>query len=184
MRPEISAVLLHAQAGPLPELKAALESQSVKTRLVTTCQEATCLLGSPDAPLLIFTDCQLPDGTWSDVVRLACQAPTPASVIVVSRLVDVSLYLDTLERGAFDFIVPPFEARELAHVLQCGVDNTLALRNARARSDGKPGQHSVEWRGFGHPRRPEGLAVESVRQADDNLSGLADTPRGCSPRSL
>ena len=138
MMPEISAILLHDAAGPLPELKRALESQSVKTRMVATCREVTRLLGSSDAPLLIFTDRQLPDGTWSDVVRLACQAPTPASVIVVSRLVDVSLYLDTLERGAFDFIVPPFESAGLAHIVRCGVDNTLTLRGGRANSEGRP----------------------------------------------
>jgi DNA-binding NtrC family response regulator len=132
--PQISAILLHDRAGPLPELKAALEQQSVKTRVAATCREATCLLDSSDPPLLIFTDRQLRDGTWSDVVRLACQAATPASVIVVSQLVDVSFYLDTLDRGAFDFIVPPFESAGLAHVVQCGVDNALALRADRAHS--------------------------------------------------
>ncbi len=130
--PQISAVLLHDLPGPLRELKAALERQSVKTQVARTCQEALYLLVGPDPPLLIFTDSQLPDGTWSDVVRMACQAPTPTSVIVVSRLVDVSFYLDTLERGAFDFIAPPFDPMELAHIVRCGVDHTLAMRGTEA----------------------------------------------------
>jgi FixJ family two-component response regulator len=83
---------------------------------------------------LIFTDSQLPDGTWADVVRLAGNARTPTSVIVVSRLVDVRFYLDALENGAFDFIAPPFEPMELAHIVQCGVANTLSMRGDRMRS--------------------------------------------------
>jgi DNA-binding NtrC family response regulator len=132
--PQISALLLPDLTGPLRELKAALERQSVRTHVVGSCREAWRLLKGPSPPLLIFTESRLPDGTWSDLVRLAAQAPTPVSVIVVSRLVDVPFYLDALECGAFDFIVPPYQPAELAHIVHCGVDNTLALRSALARA--------------------------------------------------
>ncbi|MBI1941083.1 MAG: response regulator [Acidobacteria bacterium] len=132
--PPISAVLVHNQPDPLGGLKPALEIQSVVIRRAHSCREAGRLLEGPNPPLLVFTDSQLPDGTWADVVRLAGKAPTPASVIVVSRLVDVQLYLDALEYGAFDFIAPPFEPRELAHVVECAVANTLSLRGAQTPS--------------------------------------------------
>ena len=51
---------------------------------------------------------------------------------MVSRLVDVSLYVDTMEGGAFDFIVPPLSASELAHVVKCAVENVLNLRRAQS----------------------------------------------------
>jgi FixJ family two-component response regulator len=38
-------------------------------------------------------------------------------VVVVSRLVDLDLYLDVLESGASDFIVPPFQASDVAYVV-------------------------------------------------------------------
>ena len=51
---------------------------------------------------------------------------------MVSRLVDVSLYVDTMEGGAFDFIVPPLSANELAHVVKCAVENVLNLRRVQS----------------------------------------------------
>jgi FixJ family two-component response regulator len=58
--------------------------------------------------------------------------PTAASaalpVIVVSRVVDIDLYLTTLESGASDFIVPPFSAADLAYLLD------TAIRKGRAAS--------------------------------------------------
>ncbi len=89
------------------------------------------MLEGPVPPLLVFTDRQLPDGTWRDIVRLAESAHAPTSVIVVSRLTDVRLYVDAIEQGAYDFIVPPFEAAGLAHVVRCATAHTLDQRQKR-----------------------------------------------------
>jgi FixJ family two-component response regulator len=77
---------------------------------------------------LVFTEAKLPDGTWADVVKQALGARKPVKVIVVSRLADVSLYMDTMDGGAFDFIVPPLSPSELTHVVKCAVENVLSLR--------------------------------------------------------
>jgi FixJ family two-component response regulator len=37
---------------------------------------------------------------------------------VVARLVDMKLYLDVLESGAYDFVVPPLTSAGLAHVVR------------------------------------------------------------------
>ena len=47
----------------------------------------------------------------------ARRMPSPVPVVVVSRYVDVDLYLDALEKGAWDYIVPPFRAADLAYVV-------------------------------------------------------------------
>ena len=114
-------------------LKLALESQSIKIRWLTTVQEVGPLLQGANPPHLVFTEAKLPDGTWADVVKQALGARKPVKVIVVSRLVDVSLYVDTMEGGAFDFIVPPLSANELTHVVKCAVENVLNLRRAHVR---------------------------------------------------
>jgi len=55
--------------------------------------------------------------------------PTAASAALpVSRVVDIDLYLTTLESGASDFIVPPFSAADLAYLLD------TAIRKGRAAS--------------------------------------------------
>jgi len=128
----VAAILLHKAGAAMDLLKLALESQSIKIRWLTTVQEVGPLLQGPDPPHLVFTEAKLPDGTWADVVKQALGARKPVKVIVVSRLVDVSLYVDTMEGGAFDFIVPPLSANELTHVVKCAVENVLNLRRAHS----------------------------------------------------
>ena len=90
------------------------------------------MLRETDPPHLIFMEGLLPDGTWADVVKLALGVLKPVKVIVVSRLIDVKLYVETMTRGAFDFIVPPLTRDELAHVVACAVESVLNLRRTQA----------------------------------------------------
>ena len=128
----VAAILVHKAGDAMALLKLALESQSIKIRWLTTVQEVGPLLQGPNPPHLVFTEAKLPDGTWADVVKQALGARKPVKVIVVSRLADVSLYVDTMEGGAFDFIVPPLSPSELTHVVKCAVENVLSLRRAHS----------------------------------------------------
>jgi len=134
MKEEISVLLLHELGASRGLQKLALEGQSTKVRWLQSFQEALPLLLGSNPPHLVFTAPTLPDGTWVDVVNLVAMAPKPVNIIVVARLVDVRLYLETITRGAFDFIVPPLTAYELTHVVRCAVENTLSRRDAQASS--------------------------------------------------
>jgi ActR/RegA family two-component response regulator len=131
---EISTLLLHEGGESLDALRVALETQSVRVRSSRSLQEAVPLLTGPNPPHLIFTQPKLPDGTWADVVSLAIKAQKPVNVIVVGRLANVGLYLQTLTGGAFDFIVPPLTGYELTHIVRCAVENVLSRREAQAHS--------------------------------------------------
>jgi hypothetical protein len=128
----VAAILLHKAGNSMALLKLALESQSIKIRWLTTVYEVGPLLQGPDPPHLVFTEATLPDGTWADVVKHALGARQPVKVIVVSRLVDVRLYVHTMEGGAFDFIVPPLSAHELTHVVKHAVESVQNLRRAHS----------------------------------------------------
>jgi len=130
---EISTLLLHEIGDSLNALQSALEAHSVKVCALRTFQEALPLLTGPNPPHLIFTQPKLPDGIWADVVSLAMKALKPISVIVVGRLADVGLYLQTITEGAFDFIVPPLTGYELTHVLRCAIESVLSRRDYSAR---------------------------------------------------
>jgi FixJ family two-component response regulator len=86
------------------------------------------LLREADPPHQDFSEVTLPDGTWRDVVKGALDALKPIAVIVVSRLVDVRLYVDTMAEGAFDFIVPPMPRNELTYILACAIESVSNLR--------------------------------------------------------
>ncbi len=132
MGEKISALLVHSEDEPLKTLKAALENQSIEISRATDCREALCFLEGSNPPQLVFTDTMLPDGNWADILFLASNAPRPPSVIVVSRFVDIKAYIDAIECGAFDYIVPPFASLGLAHVVRCAAWNASIRRNALA----------------------------------------------------
>jgi DNA-binding NtrC family response regulator len=125
---------LHELGSSLDGLKLALEGHSVKVCCTQSCQESLPLLTGLNPPHLIFTQPKLPDGIWADVVGLAMKARKPVNVIIVGRLANVGLYLQTVTGGAFDFIVPPLTGFELTHVLRCAIENVLSRREAQVRS--------------------------------------------------
>ena len=127
------ALLLHERPAPLESLNAALKDLSVETFSVNTLEEARRLL-SQTQPQLVFTDTKLPDGTWADVVDMAESAASPVNVIVVGSNKDIKFYISALERGAYDFVLPPFERQALDYVVHSAADNARLRRQALARA--------------------------------------------------
>ena len=132
MKEQISALLLHDLGDSLGPLKLALEGQSMEVCWMRNCQEASTPLLGANPPHLVFTEIDLPDGTWRDIVKLAVKAQKAVNVIVVARLADVRFYLETIVSGAFDFIVPPLTGFELGHVVRCAAENAFNRREALA----------------------------------------------------
>jgi DNA-binding NtrC family response regulator len=132
MKRQTTALLLHELGDSLGPLKLALEGQAMEVCWMRNCQEAATLLLGANPPHLVFTEINLPDGTWEDIVTLAVKAPKAVNVIVVSRLADVKFYLKTIVSGAFDFIVPPLSGDELAHVVRCAAENASCRREVQA----------------------------------------------------
>jgi DNA-binding NtrC family response regulator len=132
MEEKIKALLVQVRPGPFDALRLALEEQAVEIRTARNCGEAALDLWSDRPPHLVFTDVQLADGNWADVLTLASKASAPVNVIVVAPLVDVSFYVRAIERGAFDFVVPPLATPELLHVVRSAAENALARRRRQA----------------------------------------------------
>ena len=129
MEHNLTALLVHDQEEPFRALEQALLNQGVRTRHAHTCAEASTALRGLRSPRLVLTDAALADGTWADVLNLASWGAVP--VIVVSRLVDIDLYLRTLESGASDFIVPPLSPAELAHVVKTAIERSSSSLQQR-----------------------------------------------------
>lgn len=132
MKESIRALLVRARHDPLDALRLALEEQSIDIFIAKNCAEAALALWSDSPPHLVFTEIQLIDGNWADVLTLAAKASAPVNVIVVSPFADVGFYVQTIERGAFDFIVPPLSDPELLHVVRIAAENALTRRRKHA----------------------------------------------------
>ncbi|HLY63825.1 MAG TPA: response regulator [Terriglobia bacterium] len=131
MKSHCFALLVHDRPDPLDLLKMALKELSIETYSVRNCEEAKRLIPQTQ-PQLVFTDTALPDGSWRDVIELAEKIGLPVNVIVVGTIEDVKFYLTALERGAFDFVLPPFELDALDFIVQSASQNTRIRRQAQA----------------------------------------------------
>ena len=129
----ITAMVVHRNSETLASLKNALERQGMSILLADSRARAIQMLGGQNPAPLVFTDTELPDGTWADILAEAERATQPVNVIVVARVVDTRFYLETIETGAFDFIAPPFVATDLEFIVRSALDNVAARRGLRAR---------------------------------------------------
>jgi DNA-binding NtrC family response regulator len=134
MQPTITALLVHDRPEPMGFIRRALEAQDIKTHSVRTCREAHESLWGHQSPHLVLVDPRLPDGSWDDIVVSAAAAPSRANVIVVSDVVDMALYLESVQRGAFDFIVPPMSMPDFTYVVRSAVANALQRRGSSVQS--------------------------------------------------
>jgi DNA-binding NtrC family response regulator len=132
MSDRIFAILIYDQHGAMDLLKLALRDLSVGTYSVPTLEEARHLIPQTH-PHLLFTATSVADGSWVDVINLAAQTEIPLNVIVVSAIKDVKLYISALERGAYDFVLPPFEPLALDMVVRSACENVRHRRQTLAR---------------------------------------------------
>jgi DNA-binding NtrC family response regulator len=134
MKGTVTALLIFHHTKPYNDLEAALKKLAVRVGRARSLAEAHHVLSTVNLPLLVFTESDLPDGNWADVVSLSARASSPVSVIVMGQETDTKLYVSVIEAGAFDFVAPPFEALDLAHVVRCAADKALARRQAATNS--------------------------------------------------
>lgn len=132
MKENIKALFVKTGRDSFEALRWALEKESIGIAMASNCAEAALAIWSNSPPHLVFTEAQLADGNWADVLTLAAKASAPVNVIVVSPFTDIELYLQVIERGGFDFIVPPLSEPELLHVIRIAAENAIRKRNKHA----------------------------------------------------
>lgn len=64
---------------------------------------------------VVIAEAELPDGNWLDVLE-RLPVPGPA-LIITSRLADEALWLEALNRGAWDVLPQPFDSAEISRVV-------------------------------------------------------------------
>ena len=128
MKERNTALVVHQNSETLVSLKCALERQGMCIVQAESRAQAIRMLAGQNPAPLVFTDTELPDGTWADILAEAERAAQPVNVIVVARVVDTRFYVEAIETGAFDFLAPPFVAGDLAYVVRSALDNVVARR--------------------------------------------------------
>jgi hypothetical protein len=106
-------LLVYTEYEPLHTFRVALASQGIGTWRARSCQHARTFLAKFKPVHVIFTDMNLPDGTWRDLVRAKGQTAVP--LIVVAQEMDVRLWSEVVRHGGVGLIVPSFAASDLSH---------------------------------------------------------------------
>lgn len=114
----ITAIVVHDEEEPFRDLKRRLSELGIPSLQLRTFVETKYFLKRLHGSALIFTAIALSDGNWADVLEAAQNATPPCPVIVVSRFVDLNLYLEALQKGAADFIVAPFDTVDLEFIIR------------------------------------------------------------------
>ena len=63
---------------------------------------------------VIFTDCDLPDGSWADMIESLRACRNAPRVIVFSPRADDRLWMDVLQSGGYDLVAIPFDREEIS----------------------------------------------------------------------
>lgn len=130
MLPGSSVVMVSGGGGVHHALRNVLDEAGLHVRLIGSCAEARNTLKNLRVPTFLFTDIALPDGTWEDVLPFATRGQLHVAVISVSRIDDIDFHVNALEKGASDFVVPPFFQQDISYVLKCATQNFLRVRES------------------------------------------------------
>lgn len=133
MSDDVCALLVHDNSVHVTQLVLVLEALGIKCREAAKFSAVREELNGVQVPQVVFTDTCCEDGDWKDVVHLAQGARQATNVIVVSRLEDIRLYLDTIDFGAFDFIAPPYRESDVSHLMCCVTRNAASRRKDQGR---------------------------------------------------
>ncbi len=99
--------------------------------LVSACTgEAGLSAAASEGPDVVILDINLPDVDGIAVLRRLVSTHAPPPVVMLSALSDARLIRDALLGGAVDYIVKPFDLKELLGALRTAVINSDARRQA------------------------------------------------------
>jgi len=122
MRPIILVVDDDAEVLEIiPEM---LERLGYDVRLAATAIDAYASTQT-ERPNTILLDINLPDASGTHALDQLRLLRPDVPVIMVTANADESLARETLMRGAFDYVMKPFDMGRLGQVLEAAVDSTL-----------------------------------------------------------
>jgi DNA-binding NtrC family response regulator len=109
----LRALLISSEAERSRELAQILLQCGVSSTICAGWAPARIRLMEPASLDLVVCEDRLHDGSFRDVLEFAKNAPVKLPVLVYSPSGDFAAYLEAMEAGAFDFMVPPYRVREL-----------------------------------------------------------------------
>ena len=149
-------------------IKANLRMDSHVCIEASNSSEVTGLLSRDDFDVVI-TDQKMPNGSGLDVLRVVLDSDPTTSVVFLTAVGTVELAVESMRKGAFDFLTKPFELDVLRATIRRACERTRLLReNAVLRTTVRKLEGADEIIG-----KSEGILV--ARELISRVAGTAST---------
>jgi putative nucleotidyltransferase with HDIG domain len=124
-------ILVVDDEGPVRSMiSAALERQGYDVQTASSGREASELLDHNSYDLLL-TDIVMQDGSGIALLeRVHAQQPH-IPVVMVTAIHDISVAIDSMRRGAYDYLLKPFEREHLMATVARALEHRQALQESR-----------------------------------------------------
>ncbi len=125
-----SRVLVVDDEAPVRSMiSATLERQGYEVRQASSGSQAMELL--EQGPIdLVLTDIVMQDGNGIALLERIHQDQPHLPVVMVSAIHDISVAIDSMRRGAYDYLLKPFEREHLVATVQRALDHRHALQES------------------------------------------------------
>jgi putative nucleotidyltransferase with HDIG domain len=117
-------------------LVAALESAGYSVEQAPSVEAAIPLLDSQKDLGLVLTDLLMPGTSGFSLLEYACQNHRALPVVMVTGVNDISVALDAIRMGAYDYLLKPFQREQLLAVVSRALEkHRLELENLSYRNE-------------------------------------------------
>ena len=131
MPPRTKAIVAFADSDNRRDLARVLEACEVEPIAASSVREVNDLLAACPTRVM-FCDEGLPGGGIDRILQTSISQTPPTRVVVCSLLGGVEEYLRAMEKGAFDFICPPYRLAEVAAIMNAARGVGLIPRSRAA----------------------------------------------------
>lgn len=118
MERETLVLVVHQDVNMLHQLQPVLRPQRIHAWYAGNCEVARSFLAGTVLPDVVFTGPAFPDGTWHDVLAAARTIAPHLAVVLMTRIDDAKLYLEAMDEGAFDYIIPSFASGDVSRIVE------------------------------------------------------------------
>lgn len=116
MSDEPVTVLAVASVAVLEQLRRILSHSRWNLMEAATVEESRVILRSRSS-VVVVCDAVLPDGGWRELLRQTRRYSIPPPLIVAADHADELLWMEVLNRGAYNLIAKPLQHREVFQVV-------------------------------------------------------------------
>jgi DNA-binding response OmpR family regulator len=93
-----------------------------------SCSEAA-RVAAQMSPAVVTCEREMPDGSWTELMRLLSALENPPPLVVLSRHADEQLWAEVLNLGGYDVLAKPLDGSEVTRVL------SMASRYGRTQAE-------------------------------------------------